>query len=172
MTGTISTKELAAVLGISVQRVNELGRKGKIAREPDGKWNLVKVHAQLKANLDSSQVTKSLGQKRGQPDPEGAPSSNTDGTYLEAQCRHEWLRVEKEEMELRRRRGELLELDEVEMVWSGIMSTIQTRILGASGKLGPRVAAVTDARECSAIIDRELREILTVLSEYKVDAAA
>lgn len=174
MTSTISTKELAAVLGISIQRVNELGRKGKITREPDGKWNLVKIHQQLKENLDSSQSLKSLGQRRGklEMEREGDSAGKTEGTFLEAQCRHEWLRVQKEEMELRRRRGELAELADVESTWASIMSTIQTRLLGAAGKLGPRVAAISEPRECSSIIEREIREILTALSEYKINAAA
>jgi hypothetical protein len=48
---TISTPELAKKLGISRQRVNELGRMGKIQREADGQWNLERVHAAIERNL-------------------------------------------------------------------------------------------------------------------------
>ncbi len=49
---TIGTTELAKRLGISRQRINELGRLGKITREADGQRDLDAVTRQLGRNLD------------------------------------------------------------------------------------------------------------------------
>ena len=49
---TISTPNIAKMLGISRQRVNELGRLGKIPREADGRWNPERVRVALEQNLD------------------------------------------------------------------------------------------------------------------------
>ena len=48
------------MLGISRQRVNELGRLGKIPREADGRWNPERVRVALEQNLDQRQRRASL----------------------------------------------------------------------------------------------------------------
>ncbi len=58
----MTTSELARQLVISRQRVNKLGRLGKIQREPDGKWDVTKVQAALRRNRDSRSPIKSLGE--------------------------------------------------------------------------------------------------------------
>jgi hypothetical protein len=55
-TEDLTATELAAALGISRQRVNELRRQKKISREPNGKYLLPKVTAELRRSLDSSQT--------------------------------------------------------------------------------------------------------------------
>jgi hypothetical protein len=169
MTETISTKQLAAILGISVQRVNQLGSKGKIKREADGQWNLVRVNQDLRQNLDRRQTLKALGQQRQSED---GMSANADNTFSEAQRRREWIRVQREEMELRQRKGELAELSEVEQMIGSIVAPAQSRLLGLAGKLGPKLAGISDPRECSAIIEREIKEVLNTLVEFKLNAAA
>jgi hypothetical protein len=52
---TVSTPIIAKMLGISRQRVNELGRLGKIPREADGRWNPERVRVALEQNLDQRQ---------------------------------------------------------------------------------------------------------------------
>jgi hypothetical protein len=170
---TITTKQLAAILGISVQRVNELGRKGKIQREKDGGWNLVKVNAALRQRLDRHQAARSLGQVARSIDVEIQSDSSGDsrlGSFTEAQRRREWLRVQREEMELQKRRGELAEIAEIEQVMGSIVSAVQTRMLILPGKIAPRVAATDNVLECASIIEREIKDALTALTEFRLNA--
>ena len=51
---SIGTGDLAKALGISRQRINELARKGKITREPDGMWELEKVRGEMARNLEAN----------------------------------------------------------------------------------------------------------------------
>ena len=92
-------------------------------------------------------------------------------TFLEAQRRHEWLKVQKEEMELRRRRGELVERADTEQIWSSIVIGTQSRLLILPDKIAPKVLRAKDVYECRAIIEREIREALTSLSEFQPNAA-
>jgi hypothetical protein len=172
---TISTKKLAAVLGVSISRINELGRKGKITRESDGGWDLVKVNADLRKNLNRSQTLRSLGQSAKSENMEvladhGKDVAN-DMSYAEAQRRHEWVKVQRELLDLRKRKGELLEAEEVSKVWSGITTAIKTRMLMVATKTAPRISDGMSVLERSAIIDKSIREALTALSEYEPDVA-
>lgn len=172
MTETISTKQLAAILGISVQRVNELGRKGKIQREDEGGWNLVKVNAALRQNLDKHQALRSLGQMAHSDDleQEGKQGNNGD-SFSEAQRRHEWAKVEKEELTLRLRRGELIERSDVKAEWTQAANAFRNQLLLVPDKLAPKVAVCSDVRECRALVEEEMRRVLMIFSETQADAA-
>lgn len=165
---TISTKQLAKILGISVQRVNELGRKGKISRESDGGWNLVKVNADLRKNLNKSQVIRSLGQKA--QSESAAVESGEGESFSEAQRRLEWAKVQKAELELRKRGGELLERADVELTWTTAYTGFDNLMRLIPDKLAPRIAVLTDVLEIRMLIEQEIEAALHALSEIE-DAA-
>ncbi len=172
MTETISTKQLAAILGISVTRVNQLRRKGKIQREPDGRWNLVKVNADLRQNLNKSQAIRSLGQKpQSETAQMAAEQGNNGDSFSEAQRRHEWLKVQKEELTLRIRSMELLERSDVKEEWTRGLSAFRSQLLLVPDKLAPKIAACTDVRECRSMIYEEMCRVLNIFSESQADAA-
>jgi hypothetical protein len=95
----------------------------------------------------------------------------TGGTFLEAQCAHEWLKVRKEEMELKRKRGELWDAGQTQSAMDDLVSVTRSHLLLIPAKLSHKVAPITDPAECQAIIDREIKEALKSLSEKKLHAA-
>lgn len=92
-------------------------------------------------------------------------------SFLEAQRRHEWAKARKAELELRKRRNELVELEDIKLGWSNHIMTAQDRLLGIAGKLAPRVIAAGSVYEAQEMIEREIRQALTSLSEYQTNAA-
>lgn len=171
MNETIGTKQLASILGISVQRVNELGRKGKIQRERDGGWNLVKVNAALHRNMDKHQALKSLGQVAQSPVMDGGQLKEPADTFADAQREHEWLKVQKAELELRMRKEELVEKAQVKEEIGKLLTNFKNKLLYIPDKLARKVAPISDDRECRALIDNAIREALVALSEYEPDVA-
>jgi hypothetical protein len=172
MTETISTRQLAAILGITVTRVNELGRKGKIRREPDGGWDLPKVTAALKQNLDRHQSSRALGQTSGRTHNSAPTEQHNEGeSFAEAQRQNEWMKVQKAELELRIRKEELLERDQVKTEVSKMLAAFKNKMLYIPSRISQKLGSVSDDRERRAIIEREIKEALTVLSEYEPDAA-
>lgn len=179
---TISTGSLAAALGISRQRVNELARKGKIPREADGKWNLEKVQKALGRNLDIHQKAPSLGQGPQAPPPgrRGGrsvtmPQSDDDAdpgqvSLAEAQLKHELAKTAKTELEVDRLKGILINAQEAAHVWGEMIVAARNRALLIPSKVAPKVAVVSDVLICQEILDRELRSFLTELSEYRPNA--
>ena len=73
-------------------------------------------------------------------------------------------------MELRKRRGELLEKQEAEDKWSKLLTAFRNRMGIIPDNLAPRVAVLDDVLECRILIEREVRQVLTALSEYQPDA--
>ena len=174
----LSTAQLAAALGISPQRVNELGRKKKISREPDGQWDVETVRADLNRNLDHSQPqragNKPINPRRSE-DPD-AISGNTHDVFNRARAVKETALARGAQLDLRHRQGELLERSEIEAAITQGLTSFKNHLLLFPDKVAPKVAACSDVLECRAIIYEEIRHLLITLSditiaENKADAA-
>lgn len=148
---TISTIELAAALGITRQRVNKLGRTDKITREPDGRWNLDRVRAQLGKTLDNQQEARArIGTARaGNTDP-AEPSGNVHDVFNRARAFKETAIAKLKQLELQIRQGELLEKSDVENTWTRGFTAFKNRLLLFPDKVAPKVAVCPDVLECRA----------------------
>ena len=182
MADRVKTAELARILGISRQRVNELSRKGKLTRGADGRWDPDKARAELGRTLEDQQERRSKVEtprskvERAfpprEPDPDGLPmSGSTHDIFNRARAAKEIAIAKERQLDLRRRQGELLEAAEVESVWTQALTAFKNRLLSLPDKLAPKMAACSNVLECRAMIDREVRKVLLALSETKADAA-
>lgn len=177
---TLSTPALAAALGISRQRVNELGRKGKITREPNGEWNPDKVRAALGRNLDIRQASpargeaepKTIGRRPSDPPISGRPpiqtprrdaSSPEKGTLAHAQLMHEQAKAAKAAMEAQRLEGKLIDRKTVEAEWCDIAAHVQAAVMSLPGRIANRLPAEWK-RDVLAAAQDEGRHVLTALS--------
>jgi hypothetical protein len=175
----LGTTALAKLLGISRQRVNELGRLGKISREKDGRWNLEKVQAQLGRTLDKQQAPRA-GQVRSNdsaPDdeaersPAGGPGSSYE-IFNRARAAKEIALAKEKQLDLKQRQGQLVEITKMEAVLTLGLTAFKNRLLLAPDRLAPKVAVCSNVLECREIIDEEMRDILSTLSEIKLNDAA
>ncbi len=179
MSETISTKALAEALGISRQRVNQLEQKGKLKREPDGKWDLSRVREALGRNLDIHQKSPALGQvsksrrpgrREDRPGNVARPGDVGDPeptSIAEAQLKHEIAKAARAEFEVAKLRGIMVDAYEAACEWGAHIVTVRNRALGIPSKIAPKVACVSDVLECQEILDREIRSFLSELSEYR-----
>jgi hypothetical protein len=186
-TTTIGTSELAARLSISRQRVNELGRLGKITREPDGRWDPAKVAAALGRNLDGRQASPArervvemrtpdravaaphkVGAGGGRK-PKGEQTVGDDatpkkGTLLYEQWRHTQEKANREALERRKLEGELVESAAVESAWSEFGVKFRDAVMGLPSVVCNRLPEEW-RREVSRVIDEEARKVLAALSD-------
>jgi hypothetical protein len=181
MADRVKTAELARILGISRQRVNELSRKGKLTRGTDGGWDPDKARAELGRTLEDQQERRSKVEtprskvERAFPprDPETVDlpmSGSTHDIFNRARAAKEIAIAKERQLQLRRRQGELLEAAEVELAWTRKLTSFKNRLLGLPDKMASRLAACSDVLECRALLDGELRSVLNALSENKADA--
>lgn len=162
---TLTTKQLAAALGISVQRVNELGRRGKIARERNGEWDFDRVRTALGRN--TSQPPKAGGPLPQEPS-ENGPAK---GTLLYEQWRLTREKADREELDRKVLEGALLKRAEVKSAVSAMLERFRSRVLTIADELCDRLASETDSVRCREMVDRKLCEALSQLSEYPANAA-
>ena len=177
---TLNTTQIAAALGISRQRVNQLAAKGKIAREAGGGWNLEKVRSALAKNLDMHQKPRSISRQEQQEPPErshdqpapAARRSDEDKpiTLTQAQIKNELAKASKTEFEVGKLRGILVDAEEVETEWERHINAAREHALQLPSKLAPKVAVESDVLICQHIIEREVRSFLTELSQYNPNA--
>jgi hypothetical protein len=189
----IKTHQLAELLGISRQRVNELGRIGKLTREPDGTWDPGKARLALGRNLDHRQpspsaaaikkASKDIGRHTsGRKGTNGSRESAGDwgprgeepkgeeprkGTLLYEQWRHTREKASREELERRVREGELLERSDVIAQVGNLIINAKTNLRGIGAKIAPDLAAETSDAKCQAMVDSEIDEALMAISKWK-----
>jgi hypothetical protein len=180
MTAYAKNRKERGLVGGTLRAVQKAIASGRITKGSDGRIDFDRADRDWEANLNHrkrrsprskkkqsviSNQTNSLGEN------EASLGNIPTESFLEAQRRHEWLKVQKEDLELRRRRGELVELSDIEIVWSNIVSASQDRFLGIPGKLAPRLVSISSVHECQILLEREIREALALLTEYKPNAA-
>lgn len=174
---TASTSELAALLGISRQRVNELGRAGKITREADGNWNPDRVARDLGRNLDGAQ--KSPARERATPPEHGvgqrreeAPREHPPkGTLAYEQWRLTREKADREALDRKVLEGELLKRAEVKTAVSAMLGAFKARCMTIADELCDKLAATSDSVRCRELVDSKIHAALSELSEWRASAA-
>ncbi len=160
------------LIGGTRRAVQKALASGRITAGSNGQIDFERADRDWEQNLNHRKRPARREQSQVQPHESSSPSGDiSTESFLEAQRRHEWLKVQKEELALCKRRGELAEVSEIEEVWGHIVSATQDRLLGLPGKLAPRLASVVDVHECQQLLDREIRQALSLLIEYQPNAA-
>lgn len=73
-------------------------------------------------------------------------------------------KADKAEFDLACLRGEMMEIDEAERIWTEHVMTVRNRLLAMPSKLGPIVAYEEDPASCMELIRVELYDALDELS--------
>lgn len=176
----VSTGQLARLLGISRQRVNELGRKGKITREPDGRWNVAEVRATLAVSLDARQISPAkadagsarVGKRRGIDPAESHPGNGTPpkGTLLYEQWRLTREKADREALDRKVLEGSLLKREEVRPAVSSMIAAAKNRLITIADELCDKLAASSDPVRCKELVDDRISQALKELAEYPARA--
>ena len=166
---TIGTQELAGILGISRQRINELGRKGKIERETDGKWDVAKVREALGRNLDGSQPSKVSEHPAAERELMETPEPKR-GTLLYEQWRLTREKADRERLDREVLERNLLKSDEIRSAVCGMIAASKSRLITMPDELCDRLAAESDAIRCREMVAAKVHEALEQLSEWPVSA--
>lgn len=143
---SVKQKELAAALGLTAARINQLIDEGIVIRDELSRSGRVMLFDSLRNYFLSRKTTD-------------------EGTnYWLEKARHEKVKRELSELKLRRESGELYEAGTVERVLAELMTTFKNKLEGTGHKLATRLEGLT-ATEICAIIDGEMEEVLKELSD-------
>jgi hypothetical protein len=168
----VTVPQWAAQIGISKQAAYKRLKSGKVKLNSRGLIDTESAAAQWEANKDARQWQRGASARAshelrsGESGRTYAPPEDR-ASFSEAQRAREWLRVKREKLAVELIEGKLVAVVEVEAAWSAMILTARNRLLLLPDKVAPRIAAVSDVQECRAIVDREIREALTALSEHQ-----
>lgn len=150
----LSRTDMAAVIGVTARRLDQLAKEGRLHKLPNGCFNLVEtVQAWIRWEHEKA---KGDGPK----------------TLEEAKIRLTTAQAEKTELEVGALLGELHPAASVEAVWSDMIGAFKARIMSIPTKLAPLLAGRKNPNEIQSILKGATNEALQELSEYDPEKIA
>lgn len=151
-------RALATEIGVTHPAVLYAKREGRITPEPDGTWDVEKVRRQWRANTDPTK-----GRSRFK---EAAPEKGERRlpTIHEVAMIERRARAEMAVMELRHRKGELVEKADVEKDAAEMYTRVRERLLTMPDRVDAILAACTEPAEINRLLREEVEQALTELS--------
>lgn len=147
----LTKKELATIAGYTYRRLHDidmgLPEDGKLfVKGEGGKYDLALfVQRWVRYNVDNE--------------------TGDDQTLDEAKTRHEIVKTRKTELEVARLEGKLVDVYEIRRLWGGVANTVMQNMLRLPSKVSPRLVMMKDSEMIAGIIDQEIRDTLTLISE-------
>lgn len=152
----MNKRELANIAGYTYHRLHEIDRdlandKKLFVKTEGGKYDLA-IFVQRWVNYNVARNT-------------GADMSLED-----AKAMHEQVKLQKTQLEVARMKDELVEVSEVRRLWAIIANNVVQNLLRLPTKIGQRVYMVDNQELVIGIIDKEIRDVLTAISETPLPA--
>ena len=151
---TVSQTQLAAVLGISQPRVNQLIDEGVVVRDEQSKTGEVLLYESLQNYFLSKKAT-------------GAGVN-----FWKERGLHEKAKRELAELKVAARRGELYEAQTVEAVLVELLAAFRSKLSGLPAKYAPRLTGQSRGEIydlLTSAIEEELTELSDGLKEARFD---
>lgn len=148
---TITTGQLARLVGVSERVI--LGRKadGRLPRSADGGIDLRQI---VQAGVTALAAEQAAA---------GGGSPIDNAKLAETQERTRWLRLRNEMLE-----GDLIPAAEMEAIVGAAMDAVRAKILAIPSAYGPRLAAEVDPNGARETLTGALHEALSDLAEGEV----
>ena len=148
---TASTREAARRLGVSDTAIHKAERAGRIAREPDGSWDLDKTRRRLTETADPVRSPLASGSAA-----EGTPFARLKVAQLA-------LKVEAQRLSLDETKRRLVEVTEANAALDEIGSTMRDALLNWPARVAGMIAAEisVDPHLLQTILQGHINDLLT-----------
>lgn len=147
---SMTQAEFARHRGVAKSTVNEYKRKGFLVFTADGRINVEQTERVLAASLDTRGGNRSKGSDE-QP-------AATDASYMAAKTREMQAKAARQEMETRKRAGELVEREDVKVTGFTLARNAQEAVMAVADRLSPLLAAESDSAKVHEMLSDELRQ--------------
>lgn len=179
----LSRSEFASAQGWSPSYVTKLGKQGRLILDADGKRvDVAATLAGLKRTEDpgkeavrqrhaDGRTEKHVGShtRADAPGDEAPPSSAADPKYWDNKARREGALAELAELELAKKRGELVDRIRVESAAYAIGRMLRDAVLGLPTQLAPELVTLTDAFALESRLRAALRQVFEDTSKLTHD---
>lgn len=139
-----SSAELARLLGITDRRVRQLTEQGVLTRQAEGDF------------IYPEAIEEYYAYKY---------KNDEEVDYMAEKALHEKTKRELAELELQKRRNEVHDADDVQIVMVDMLTNLRSQLLGLPTKMA-KLLAERDAGFIDAALTKEIEERLAELSDY------
>ncbi len=148
---TASTREAARRLGVSDTAIHKAERAGRIAREPDGSWDIDKTRRRLVETADPTRSPLASGAGA-----EGTPFARLKVAQLA-------LKVEAQRLSLDETKRRLVDVTEANAALDEIGSTMRDALLNWPARVAGLIAAelAVDPHLLQTILQSHINDLLT-----------
>ena len=80
-------------------------------------------------------------------------------------ARHEVIKAQKTELEVKRMRGQLIDVQDVRRLWGGIANMVMQNLIHLPSKLAPMIRMMDNTEQIAAIIDQGIRDVLNAMAD-------
>lgn len=148
----ISTTQLAATLGLTARRVQQLAQDGILVPIKRGRFCLGESVRKYIEFINPKKDSGSQSEEK-----------------LEAEIRIKKSKAIISEMEAKELQGKMHRSDDVQAMTEQLVYTIRGMMVALPGRLAADVSSVNDAAEAGAIIQAEVFKIMGELSRFQYD---
>lgn len=151
---TASTREAARRLGVSDTAIHKAERAGRIAREPDGQWDIDKTRRRLVETADPARS----------PLANGVGGGGAEGTpYARLKVAQLALKVEAQRLALDETKRRLVDVTEANAALDEIGSTMRDALLNWPARVSGLIAAEisVDPHLLQTILQSHINDLLT-----------
>jgi hypothetical protein len=155
----------AKLHGVSRAAAYKWKRRGLIVSTPDGKVEVAESNRRLAERAPVFRGGRARGLAHGpKSDPEPGSDPET-WTTAEAVRRERIAAARLRELELAEKAGAVVPIADVVGAVTAEYHIVRTGLLGVASKLAHRLAAATTPEAAGALVDTEVRQILTELTQ-------
>lgn len=150
---TVSTTELASILGITARRVQQLAQDGTIIPEKRGRYGL--------ANSVQRYIEFLTSRDKG--------VQELDQAKLDAEVRLKEAKALIGELEAKELQGKMHRSEDVAAMTEDLIYFLRQMIITIPGRCSVDTAAAQTPAETSDIIRKEIYQIMTAMADYEYD---
>lgn len=154
----VTTTEVAAVVGVSIRRIQQLIQDGVIVSRENGSLNL------------SQAVQAFFKQKYREYEEYDADDAKAEKIKKNAEAMLKTSKAKMAQYEVKELEGKLHASSDVEALTEDMIYSIRSALVALPGRLAVDVTAAQTPAEASEIIKREVYQIMRELADYHYDA--
>lgn len=145
---------LADMLGIKQTTVRHLASSGVMPRVTNGRYKMRDC------------VHNYVMQLRIQSKNPESGSTDEKPELRDMQAKHEAVKLQMSEMQLKLMQGKLHRSEDVERVMTNMLASMRAKLLSLPSRVAPRVAETSDPTEVMTILQADIYDALRELAEY------
>ncbi|MBO5155283.1 MAG: hypothetical protein J6C00_13165 [Eubacterium sp.] len=145
---------LADMLGIKQTTVRHLASSGVMPRVTNGRYKMRDCVHNYVMQLRIQSKNPESGSNGEKPE------------LRDMQARHEAIKLQMSDMQLKLMQGKLHKSEDVEKVMTNMLASMRAKLLSLPSRVAPRVAETSDPTEVMTILQADIYDALHELSEY------